>query len=371
MLLYYKSNPSMLVRSTQLPSLSDPKFNYYNPLVDPIAHERVLQLERGIFMQEEYWRSKLINISYPISSMTRYSLTGSPKLHELVRKFHKLQNPNADFDQKELVFGVGATQVLHAILYAIYHKLKRKLLITVRTPGYLDIPETIPVLHTCQATYQPNLTYADVEFMATPNNPDGRLQTAQPGVLYTVYDRINFWPCYIGDDPSLPSRHTFKEEDITVFSLPKLNGFSGSRLGYAFIRDPELAHYARFYVVTQTHGLSIDSEIRHMTCLEWFMKDNNYQNFMRTMVETLQNRWNILRETLKSNSEIILLNSQGPNAWIQTPGKRAKDFLRSSYNIVGTYGPEYGASEDYARLNLLLFTYQFNEFIRRLRNTSG
>jgi len=66
-----------------------------------------------------------------------------------------------------------------------------------------------------------------------------------------------------------------------------------------------------------------------------------------------------------NSEQITLFNRSGPTAWIRCP-KPAKEWLLEKFNIIATYGPEYGESEYYARLNMLAMPNEFDEFISRL-----
>lgn len=346
-------------QAINLPILVENEFDIDNPYI--------IKLERGLFLQKEIWQKIKIRLDFPLYDYTYYSFYGLPKTRDLIRQLHKLANPKADFDKKILVIGTGATQILNALIFAFYNKLKRKIAVTVMTPGYLDTVLSISSLHEGQAQYIPNLKNADLEFVASPNNPNGVNQEGQKSIPNIVYDRVNFWKYYMINDPYLAENFTFENEDTTVFSLPKMNGFSGSRIGYAFVRDPEIANFMVYYIVVQTHGIPVDSDLRHQTAIEWFLKDNNWNSFCGQMQNILKYRWTTMTNLLRNNRNIVLLSSQGPNAWVKTPGNNAKQFLLEKYGLAGTYGPEYGVSTEYARLNLLCTTRQFNEMTSRLQ----
>lgn len=65
-----------------------------------------------------------------------------------------------------------------------------------------------------------------IEFVTSPNNPDGQLNKAvlQGQNAKAIYDRVYYWPHFT----AIPAP---ADEDIVIFSLSKLTGHAGSRFG--------------------------------------------------------------------------------------------------------------------------------------------
>lgn len=65
-----------------------------------------------------------------------------------------------------------------------------------------------------------------IEFVTSPNNPDGLLKKAVLGgsSVNTIHDFAYFWPHFT----SIPSP---ADEDLMLFTLSKLTGHAGSRFG--------------------------------------------------------------------------------------------------------------------------------------------
>ena len=69
-----------------------------------------------------------------------------------------------------------------------------------------------------------NSSFRFIEFVTSPNNPDGKLNK---GVLKgsdvkTIYDRAYYWPHFTAI--SSPA-----DDDLMVFTISKLTGHAGSR----------------------------------------------------------------------------------------------------------------------------------------------
>lgn len=65
-----------------------------------------------------------------------------------------------------------------------------------------------------------------IEFVTSPNNPDGKLKKAVlegPNVK-TIYDHAYYWPHF----SAIPAP---ADEDLMIFTLSKLTGHAGSRFG--------------------------------------------------------------------------------------------------------------------------------------------
>ena len=71
-----------------------------------------------------------------------------------------------------------------------------------------------------------NSSFRFIEFVTSPNNPDGNLNK---GVLKgsdvkTIYDRVYYWPHFT----AIPSP---ADDDLMVFTISKLTDHAGSRFG--------------------------------------------------------------------------------------------------------------------------------------------
>lgn len=373
-----------------IPSISDliylrpPDPDWYLPDRDPICHERKLFMTRGIYLINEWWNEQHLTITYDISRHSSYKIIGSTDLNEAIYTLHKLMAPVQDIQDNFLVLGEGATQIVNAALYAIslINSIKHShekssiipitpLYVTQHPPGYFEIVSMIHLLH-------PNRIFSiDIEksssidpeqlleYVSTPNNPDGSIRAAETKAAFTLHDRVNHWSLFMNEDDSIISSETLAKDRVSIFSLSKLLSFSGSRVGYAFVKDEKLLHYMRHYIISVGHGLNADGQFHCFKALE-FLLNGHLEDFMNTTRRRLQERWKRLREIIVK-TPLKLLNRQGPAAWIETPAK-AVTYLLRKYHLIGTYGPEYGATENHVRINMLASTPEFNEFIWRLSN---
>lgn len=351
---------------------------------DPIAHDRVLHLTRGIHVINEWWRLQDVEIFYHIAANEFYLVKALPQLEIAVRKIHQILAPQQKLDDHYLVFGNGATQVINAALYAstLYHSLQKNpavndqvkcstLWVTEQMPGYLEDNSLIQVMHKNLLAWIPFedrdlIPHQDLlEFITTPNNPDGAIRKKLSSAAYTIHDRVNHWSFFLNKDDRAIKEDTLEYDQISIFSLSKFLSFSGSRVGYAFVKDPQIAHFMKYFMVMSTHGVVADSQYRCWMALLHLLETPGllieYTQWIRTC---LKKRWKRLHNAL-NKTPLILLNTQGPTAWLKAPAPAA-EYLLERYKIEATYGDEYGATPDHFRLNLLAKTNQFDELIWRL-----
>ncbi len=372
----HKTENIILEKPThKLRYIKHPVAYWYQKNLDKKCHNRILRLTRGIYVMEEWWREQDVKVTYPITLRNEYSLNGIKKLEEYIRQFHTELAPHINLENKELIFGIGATQLIHAVMYALCIKHGQKisnnhkslsippLYFTHQLPGYLGVKEWIDLTNSFNAKWiacedAKNIPSENlVEFVSSPNNPNGKILTPITRAKTIVYDRVNYWPFYMTHSQNIYKENTLSHDAISIFSLPKILSFSGSRVGYAFIDDKRIAHYIKYYTIHSTHGIAVDGQLRCLAAMKYLIENNKIHEYTNWITNTMKQRWQMLKKNI-ALTDIVLLNSQGASAWIKTPGE-ANQYLMKNYRIISTLGPEYGASKEYARLNM---TCTSNEF---------
>nr|GEW27959.1 tryptophan aminotransferase-related protein 3-like [Tanacetum cinerariifolium] len=188
---------------------------------------------------EPFWMQNAADSAVVISGWHRMSYrytdytTMSIELEKYIRKMHSIVG-NAVTEGRYLVFGIGSTQLLNAAVYALSSE-------NSSTPS--NVLASIPFypMYKAQTMFfnsenfqfegdtnswqSNNLTnnMDVVEFVTSPNNPDGELKTSVLGGK-TIYDHAYFWP-HFTPIPG-PSDH-----DLMIFTLSKLTGHAGTRFG--------------------------------------------------------------------------------------------------------------------------------------------
>lgn len=346
-----------------------PSINYPDPY-KVIEDTETLHVDRGIYLMESFWRNRgLPTLKIGLAENNAYNLDGLPELHHATVKLHHLVNPEHAhrLTKRELLFGMGATQCFHAAVYAIYKKIGRPIIVTAQLPGYLEYKNLVEIHHEGYATWMSIDDVIDlpdtsnvIEIVCSPNNPDGRILNKVTDAAYTIHDRVNHWPFLMHETDF--SQEDYSNESISIYSYPKIFGFSGSRVGYVFVEDASLVESMRKYMVFACHGLCTEGQLKCLQAVRYVLEQP--QVFLNEMMSLCKSRWASFEQAINNSSlEATLLNSQGPTAWLKFR-TNSKSVL-NPLNIVATYGSEYGVSDQYARINLLMMPNVFDAMIRR------
>jgi L-tryptophan---pyruvate aminotransferase len=146
-----------------------------------------------------------------------------------------------------------------------------------------------------------------IEIVCSPNNPDGSIRSA---ILDTeagkrVHDLAYYWPQYTPmRDPA--------DEDIMLFTVSKATGHAGMRIGWALVRDTDVARKMVKFIEMNSIGVSKDSQIRAARILR--VVSDGYElpdskgpgrlfHFSRRL---LFDRWHRLRQAVKESGRFSL-----------------------------------------------------------------
>lgn len=101
-----------------------------------------------------------------------------------------------------------------------------------------------------------------VEFVTLPNNLTGELRSAVYDGLRVahVHDMVYVWP-------SLTNKIRNFSADIMLFSLSKLSGHAGLRIGWALVKDPAVAAAMESFISKAEITMSVDSRYRALAVL--------------------------------------------------------------------------------------------------------
>ncbi|KAF9626623.1 hypothetical protein IFM89_037416 [Coptis chinensis] len=205
------------------------------------SSDSVINLDHGDpTMFEEYWQkmgdkctitiSGYQSLSY-FSDVKNFCWFLEPEFAEEIKRLHKLVG-NAVTDDRYLIVGTGSTQLFQAALYAHSSPDAHKPINVVSAvPYYSCYPTVADYLKSGlykwagdASTYDKDEPY--IEVVTSPNNPDGRLR--EP-----VVNRIS-----------------------------KSTGHAGSRIGWAIVKDKNVAEKMRKYIEISTIGVSKESQLR-------------------------------------------------------------------------------------------------------------
>jgi L-tryptophan--pyruvate aminotransferase len=265
-----------------------------------------------------------------------YQFDTKEHLKNLIKELHKKYN-NIDIDNKYLVIGNGATQILKG-LFKILGPIHAKAPYFCRFPILCDLTNTYFISNPLSIQYK-------TEIITIPNNPDGKVLNciSNPDA---IYDFSYNWPSY--------SDKIFSYDvDIGVFSLSKATGHASTRIGWVFVRDFILKLQLEQFIEYDTSGVSIDAQNRAIEILNHVVHHQK-DDIFKFGNEILKKRWKIIENT-KFPFEII--NNNG--MFLLAKGEIPK-------NIHVLLGSDMGLSDDYFRINVGCSNEIFNEFINMI-----
>ncbi|CAA0826689.1 Tryptophan aminotransferase-related protein 2 [Striga hermonthica] len=369
------------------------------PLPSNAIISEVIDLDHGDpTMYERYWqemgdRTTVIIpgwkfISY-FSDKRKLCWFLEPEFENAVIRLHKLVG-NAVTDGRYMVVGTGSTQLFQAVLYALVSpNASEPTSVVSAAPFYSSYPLITDFLKSRLYKWAGDAHKFDknepyIELVTSPNNPDGSSREAvvnrDKGLL--IHDLAYYWPQYTSISSS-PADH-----DIMLFTVSKSTGHAGTRLGWALVKDQEIAKKMTEFIVLSTIGVSKESQLRAAKVLQVLadshgQKDHFKENepFFYYSYNLMAKRWKQLREAVKNNKLFSLpdfpqnkcafsgrtFSSQPAFAWLKCEGETedCEGFLRD-HKILTRSGKHFGESAKYVRISILPRVEVFDQFIERL-----
>ncbi|KAB1221453.1 Tryptophan aminotransferase-related protein 2 [Morella rubra] len=333
----------------------------------PDDGERVFDLSRGDpTMYEAYWKkvgdeaTVVIpgsqSMSY-FSDVTNICWFLEPELGSEVRRLHKVVG-NAVTEGRHIVVGTGSSQLFLAALYALSPQDAHvPISVVAQVPYYSVYPILTDLLKPGlfkwagdAQIFNKERTY--IELVTSPNNPDGYTRgpvvNGSEGIL--VHDLAYYWPQYT--PISSPADH-----DLMLFTLSKSTGHGGTRIGWALVKDQEVARRMIKFIELTTIGVSKDAQLRAAKILrvisdssERTASSEQDESFFEFSHHLLAKRWKLLREAVE-HSEIFSLpvflpafctfrnrvsEPQPGFAWLKCEGdiEDCESFLRGNKGII-------------------------------------
>ena len=281
----------------------------------------------------------------------RYCTDGLDTLKDSIRHIHQVYG-NASCADHHVVIGGGATQLIPATVYAL------------RTMGYDSVSAPIPYFPGFRNSAQLlGLSWAGkgagdkvIEFITYPNNPDGKFCEPSYSKSFKVYDLSYFWPHY--------TKIENFEADVMIFSLAKVTGHAACRIGWALVKDAEMASKMHRYVLLNSMGISLESQTVASQILRMTADDtqNSCISYARQVLEDRRSR---LASALAKHSEFELLSEWGLYAWIRGEGVMSDTFMQR-FGVLGRPGQVFGVGDEYFRLSMGASNQIFDSLLKRL-----
>ncbi|TYI43085.1 hypothetical protein ES332_A01G144500v1 [Gossypium tomentosum] len=345
---------------------------------------------------EPFWMQHSTSSALVVSGWHRMSYNFhdntliSQHLESLIRKLHAFVG-NAVTQDRYIVFGAGSTQVLSAAAYALSlanssssHSPTR---VVASVPYYALYKQQVEYFNSEKFKYEGdahtwrNRSESDastnvIEFVTSPNNPDGLLNKAVlhgPNVK-TIYDRAYYWPHFT----PIPAP---ADEDLMVFTLSKLTGHAGSRFGWAVVKDETVFNKMVLHMQVNSIGVSKDTQLRAFKLLKAILEEG--AQIFDFAYQTMKSRWERLATTLSFSNRFSLQKiipqycffynkvreSSPAYAWVKCEKEEDKDCytVLKAANIIGRKGNVFGSEDNYVRLSLVRSQDDFDILIQRLQ----
>lgn len=170
----------------------------------------------------------------------------------------------------------GAKQALGAVFWALKKMGKQQ--VGMKLPYWALIPPLCEMHSLNWWTAEPGqLDLYDSYLLLGPNNPDGQVNSAdelveiakahkEEGVPF-IHDAAYYTHIYMDSTHVLPA-----VGDVQIYSISKMLGLSGLRIGYAVCPNPQFYKLVQAYVEAMTVGVSIAAQTWLYDLLERRMK---------------------------------------------------------------------------------------------------
>ncbi|KAK9050922.1 hypothetical protein SSX86_027547 [Deinandra increscens subsp. villosa] len=370
--------------------------------------EAVINLDQGDpTMYEAFWRKLEYECTFVIKGYESLSYFSNPKnpcwflepkLEESIKSLHGAVG-NAETDGYSIVVGTGSSQLLQAVLYAVTSRDQTNPINVVSAaPYYSTYMEITELVRSGLYKWAGDAHEFDrdepyVEVVTSPNNPNGVIRGAvvnrEGGIL--VHDLAYYWPQYTPITSSL-------DFDIMLFTASKCTGHAGSRIGWALVKDKEVAKRMTKFMEVSTIGVSKESQLRVAKILQ-VVADRckrfgspEGDDFFEFGKSVLTKRWEMLREAVKKTNMFTLpkyplqhctytgdvTQAHPAFAWIGcNDGMEDCEKLFRNHKVLTRGGRKFGSDPGFVRVSMVGREEEFIVFIERLAsmkqmvNTNG
>ncbi|CAN6928695.1 unnamed protein product [Brassica oleracea] len=312
----------------------------------------------------------------------------SAELERIIRKLHNVVG-NAVTDNRFVIFGTGATQLIAASVHALSQtNAASPSRLVSAIPYYNVYKEQTEFFNYANLRFEGDAsawkksehndnTTRVIEIVTSPNNPDGKLKRAvlEGPNIKSIHDYAYYWPHFT------PITH-LADEDVSLFSLTKTTGHAGSRFGWALVKDEAVYERMKSYLTLSSMGVSRDTQLRVLQLLKVVVGDGG-EGIFHFGYETMKKRWEILNKIFSMSMRFSLETIEPeycnyfkkrrdftPSyAWVKC--ERLEDAncyeIFSAAKIKGREGKVFGSEERLVRLSLIRTQDDFDQLIDMLK----
>ncbi|CAK8537080.1 unnamed protein product [Lathyrus sativus] len=317
-----------------------------------------------------------------------------PQMRSAILRLHKVVG-NANTENKYIVLGNGSSQVYLATLYALSTEKEKPsdfpINVVAAAPHYSEYEVATDLLKSELFQWSGDACVYDkdepyIEVVTSPNNPDGTLRTPvvqSDAEGKVVYDLAYYWPQYT------PINHELNQ-DIMLFTFSKCTGHAGSRIGWALVKDIEIAKKMVTFLHLTSIGVSKESQVRAAKIIEVIC--DGHQNsksiasdrlFFEYSKKMMKERWEKLKAAVQQSKVFTLpkyptsychftkeISEQYPAfAWLKSvEGIEDAESYLEKLKILTRGGKRFGVDAAYVRISIIGTDDEFIELCTRLAN---
>lgn len=280
---------------------------------------------------QPYWEAHPINLNIDLNEQLAYQFTGLEDLKISIKKLHK-KIGNANVDNKYIVIGSGATHILNGLI-----SMHSSPLVYAEPPCYHKFYEFTNFANKTWAQHENS-----IEIVTIPNNPDGQIKKGTS--KFQVHDLSYNWPTY--------GRIENYDFDIMIFGLSKATGHASTRIGWAIIKDEEVAKQLEYWMHINSCGVSYYSQLAANKIIknQALIKDTVFKYGEEVIIE----RWKDIMFSM--NLPFERQNGNGMFMWCK--GECPED-------LTVVPGKLFGGPDDHFRISLGVSEETWQEFVRR------
>lgn len=305
-------------------------------------------------LEENY--GHLIN-NRKLSEKLKYNIPNNENYDDLIRSFMKHNNRKIPDNVKIRVAAGGCSICISAFYYAIYKIKNRPITVgsTVPPPYYLLHKELCEKSGFC-TWVDDNTVNVDIEVNVSPNNPNGTIQPPNYKGEYIMLDSIYDFYQFTKNPETVNPWVNWNNNFVMINSLSKF-GFAGARIGEIMSKNDEIINYCQEFLSQNTLGTNTFA-IDTLKCI--INKININSVFIDDVYKTLRKRLHIVRNIIPK--ELIYSNTKVPFVFCKLSYK-----FFEKLNIIVSRGKNFGVSNNYSRLELMMTESDFVELVKRLK----
>nr|AFG31373.1 tryptophan aminotransferase-like protein 1 [Pisum sativum] len=315
-----------------------------------------------------------------------------PQMRNAILRLHKVVG-NANTEDKYIVLGTGSSHLYLSLLYALSSQKPSHIPFNVvaAAPHYSEYEGPVNILQSKLFQWSGDASVYDkdepyIELVTSPNNPDGTIRTPvvkSDGEGNVVYDLAYYWPQYT------PINHELNQ-DIMLFTFSKCTGHAGSRIGWAIVKDIEIAKKMVLFLHLSSIGVSKESQVRAAKIIEVICDGHENSKstpsdrlFFEYSKEMMKERWEKLKAVVEQSKVFTLpkypsaychftkeISEQYPAfAWLKSvEGIEDAESYLEKLKILTRGGKRFGVDAAYVRISMIGTDDEFIELCTRLEN---